>query len=622
MTPPAPTSTTPPTTWNAHASATGSSTKLRREWEQAYDTYIHDGARTTAAMLAQGPTYDHLHLARQTAIMPTSPLVDYLAIDWDRTAAIQETHRIATTLLDPNTPPPQQHEIERLAALLGQYQHDEEFACLLLTELGPRGLLELTAQVAALTTAHTDPDTGITPATLAAIQTGLAGVLATATRRRGTEYNGHYYPAALEMPTMWVDELFSLAPQRLPIWNGSTPGTDVYGFQILAALLPAADFDSHFLAHLGGAMIDFEIDHGGSDVWAQTRRTDMRLAWTSYPSPSHVGYDPLIGLLKALTNNPEATRELLTNTTDPLNPIRLPRLDYLLTDRHWPSDTTPGPQQPHHHNPGIDYLGTALEKATTINPDERSYRIVEAMIHAIATDETVKGYPNDPTGTGQEEGDKTIPYPQNDIIHEDLRRPLARTVAHYIEDLHWLAEGKWGIPETLTAGGMRLERVNAKNLAYFLVELSKDPLARNDIVIASLTYAEQLAKYYFDGWDVMDPSVASKFKTEVAHPLGTLMGAVKVGAEEAIRRDYRQADAANNQVVASKLFWMRLGERAVTSVLPGDSIFGFVSDAALGHLEGNWHQDSTGVANYHVGEFDSVIAETIKDMVDVVVYEE
>src|SRR5690606_18298849 len=112
MTPPAPTSTTPPTTWNAHASATGSSTKLRREWEQAYDTYIHDGARTTAAMLAQGPTYDHLHLARQTAIMPTSPLVDYLAIDWDRTAAIQETHRIATTLLDPNTPPPQQHEIE------------------------------------------------------------------------------------------------------------------------------------------------------------------------------------------------------------------------------------------------------------------------------------------------------------------------------------------------------------------------------------------------------------------------------------------------------------------------------------------------------------------------------
>src|SRR5690606_33646673 len=95
---------------------------LRRQWEHAYDTHIHDGARTAAGMLAQGPTYEYLQLARERALMPTGALVDYLAVGWDRTAAVQEAHRIATALLDPTATLPTNEEIDRLANLLDQYQ--------------------------------------------------------------------------------------------------------------------------------------------------------------------------------------------------------------------------------------------------------------------------------------------------------------------------------------------------------------------------------------------------------------------------------------------------------------------------------------------------------------------
>ena len=52
--------------------------------------------------------------------MPTGALVDYLAVGWDHTAAVQEAHRIATALLDPTATLPTNEEIDRLANLLDQ----------------------------------------------------------------------------------------------------------------------------------------------------------------------------------------------------------------------------------------------------------------------------------------------------------------------------------------------------------------------------------------------------------------------------------------------------------------------------------------------------------------------
>ena len=224
------------------------------------------------------------------------------------------------------------------------------------------------------------------------------------------------------------------------------------------------------------------MQNGGSSFWAGTQHTDVRLTWTDYPISSSAGYDPMIGLMKALVGNPEATRELLTDVHDPADPMRLPRLDYLLTGRDWPTDTVPGPGQSIHTNPGIELFGAALEHAVAIDADERSYRIVEAIIYAVGNEAS----PESLAGGGDQQVRKHEPFPARDLVHEELRRHLGRIAAHYIEDLHWRADNDWGTPETLTAGDMRLTNVDPDHLKYFFAELGKDPSARNEIVAASM----------------------------------------------------------------------------------------------------------------------------------------
>lgn len=601
---------------------------LRRQWEHAYDTHIHGGARTAAGMLAQGPTYEYLQLARERALMPTGALVDHLAVGWDRTAAVQEAHRIATALLDPTATLPTNEEIDRLANLLDQYQDDTEFAYQFLTQLGPQGLLELTVQVATLTTADGQADPRVPTETIGAIQAGLAATLATATRRRGTQQDGgRYLPSQSELPATWVDELLALGPQRLSVWLGTTAGVEFYGYQALGVLLGAADYDSHFLALAGGALIAFEMQNGGSSFWAGTQHTDVRLAWTDYPISSSAGYDPMIGLMKALVGNPEATRELLTDVHDPADPMRLPRLDYLLTDRDWPTDTVPGPGQSIHTNPGIELFGAALEHAVAIDADERSYRIVEAIIYAVGNEAS----PESLAGGGDQQVRKHEPFPARDLVHEELRRHLGRIAAHYIEDLHWRIDGEWGTPETLRAGDMRLNKVDPSHLKYFFAELGKDTSARDEIFAASLAYADHLSRMYLDGWDGSDSVLADEVSLKVARPLGLILGAVDVGAEEAIRRGYAEADEEHNEALSTRLFWARLGATAFSDAVgavtggrpsPVGSTVSFLANTALDHIEEAFRHDSTGIANYYAGGLRNLAANAVEDMMVAVVYDE
>src|SRR5690606_25172237 len=113
---------------------------------------------------------------------------------------------------------------------------------------------------------------------------------------------------------------------------------------------------------------------------------------------------------------------------------------------------------------------------------------------------------------------------------------------------------------------------------------------------------DRLYRYYLDGWDMSDEATVSAVNRRVTEPLCVLLGAVDLGATEAIRRGYAEADEAHNSVVAARMFWLRFG----ASLLGGNrktEAVGFLVGTVLDELEQEMRRDSTGIVDYYVGDF-------------------
>lgn len=423
-----------------------------------------------------------------------------------------------------------------------------------------------------------------------------------------------------------MDELLAAGRQRIPVGARATAGLEPYGYQLLGVLLGHGTYDTHFLATVGADLVDFEYEHGTSAFWADARHFNARLNWIDGPGEVDppAGFDPMIGLMKALIANPEAGRYLFTSTTpdEPIDP-GLRRLDYLLTDREWPFDTVVAPYLTAGDvHTGLRLFGQALERITTVDADERAHRIVEGIIRAVGTDESVRGYPNDPSGRGEGLGRKTVPYPGTDVVHEVLRPYLGRIASHYIEDLHWRIEGNWGRSDWLSAGEMRLTGVDERHLAYFLTEVGKDPRARDEVFAAELAYADRLYRTIFDGWDGSDSDVVIYANGRVTRPLGILLGALDAGAQEMIARGYEQADEAHNRAVTQRLFWLRAPTTVISDAVPGGSTISSAYGTVLDAIEEAYRRDSSGLAAYEAKNLWELTDKAIEDMIDVILYEE
>jgi hypothetical protein len=199
---------------------------------------------------------------------------------------------------------------------------------------------------------------------------------------------------------------------------------------------------------------------------------------------------------------------------------------------------------------------------------------------------------------------------------------LAGIASHYIEDIHWLSEGNVGPADKLTAGRMRLAGVDERHLVYFLAEIGKDPRARSEVVAAELAYADRLYRRYLDGWDGTDSDAVEHANRKVTRPLSIVLGAVDFGASEAMRHGYAEADEAHNEAVSVRLFWLHLGGNAASDAVPGGKTLTFLSATVLDHLEEQWRHDSTGLANYYVGDLRHSGAMAVEDMLDVIIYEQ
>lgn len=627
--------------------------RLREQWWSAHQQYIDEGSRTAATMLRDGPTADNLRLLADAGVWRSpSGAVALLLPFWQDQAMKQVATDLAELAARINDPwyQPTDEELAELEEVLSQYADDPAFAYYFLSELGAEGLLLLTGNVAL---AQTDPpgndeDFRYDPELariLGSIQTSLGIALATATTRRGAEpaYPGmRYVPGQYELDSDWKTDLLVAGGQIHAVGdpNSHHRYLEVYGYQLLGVLLHSGDYDSHFLSLAGGMMIDFEQSQGGTEFWLdQAGGENARLNWivtdgTDDRAPA--GYDPMIGLMSALDRNPEGALALLTDSKlfgdgpdyaiDPPDGYRLPRLDYLLTDREWPMDRITGisyfeinnEDYDNYVNPGLVQFGSVLEQVAALD-DPRAVQVVESIVYELNVDEQAMGYRN-----GQEVGDgRTQASIGHNLMHPQLREPIANIMADYIWDVNRAVDSTGsGMP------GGRGATFDETHMLRLLTDLGKDEQAHQTVREAQAVYTAASYDYYLSGAAGLQPDNLDQrihAAEQVARRYGSVVGALDYGGitqewYEQLAADRQHNQRVNNNYMVAGFIVDKIVGKTVGSVPIAGDLAGPFIKGILNEAQQAAQVDNSGLVTYTVADALSGGAQTSSDLATAALY--
>ncbi|WP_229831378.1 hypothetical protein [Actinoplanes ianthinogenes] len=557
--------------------------------------------------------------------------------------AIARATELANKLKNPAYQPTAA-ELDELRNLIKLYGRDEAFAHDVLTVLGPQGLLQLNGTLATYQPDNpgNDPDgllfSNNTADMVRDLQYGLGVMLATATTQTGTHggFRGETYtPGDHELPSQWITDLMAAGRSEMTVISPYGPPQDVHvnGYQLLAPLLHSGTYDAGFLSTVGGDMVDFEMSQGkNSALWTGERGEYLRLDWTRGHTDNTVpaGYDPMNGLMDALSRNGDATRDLLTGTTtftsDGPADGRLPRLDYLLTDRNWSATAdVPGgggwlsevtQHSDDYRNTALDKFGIALEHATTEQPGPQARHIVESIIYEGNVDEQAMGYPN---GTIPGHGQTGTP----EIINPQLRQPIAAITSAYIFDVNLnIADSHAAIP------GQTID-VDRNHLVKLLADLGRDQGAHDTIAKAEAAYAAGSYDNILSGQQNPHDDINGNLRAmeNVSHNYGSVMGALDHGAHDVHHTTSAQQDEATNKIIEDryKVVGLVVDEvmGKVTGKMPvpvvGDLAKDYVNDLVT-QAEEHATVDNSGKATYEVGAALGASRTTAVDLTELSLY--
>ena len=624
---------------------------LQQQWREAYHRLIDQGEDEAIAMLRQGPTVAGVRRAQAAGLLPAHGSWGFFGARWRALVAPEHAAELAAYLAA--TSRPDLAAVEQFADLLAQHANDPAFARFL-GELNPAQFYQLLGNLAGMSdlSGLDSAERQRWQAALAAVQQGLGVALGTASIGiDGT-------PPALS--DQWLADLIAHGRGlvEVPTRAGQDVPVEVYGYQLLGPLLHHGHYDAQFLAAVGGDMIDFEREQGGSEFWmrhhglfyhepapfqpgsppddrvaAHRALTNLRLDWVHGWDNGPQGFDPVVGLASAMERHPDAARALLTGlvTEDvpdyaapPPGGQRLPRLDYLLTDRQWPVDVVGPPADAHwlrsstsgYTSPGLETLGRAMVNAVTVNPDDRSHLIFEALVYEVANDEQRWGYPNDPTGQGRQLGNRAATFDQVEIVHPALRPALGAITAHHIDDVHWNLVGQ-PTPADLP-GGERIIDLESPDLQILLAELGKDAQARQSVLVAQAVYNGLLYDHYLGG-EAGQLSMGERLDAAYAAttiPAAQVTAALDFGATGEIINRTVEHDTAHNDAVQLPYLLAELVTEAATKQLPLSTAIGLALEQSMAdHLA-----DHTGVANQEIGQLRQVSRELLAQQLEEAIY--
>ncbi|WP_267593938.1 DUF6571 family protein [Carbonactinospora thermoautotrophica] len=338
--------------------------------------------------------------------------------------------------------PPRPGDLEVLQSLLAANCGNPEFATVLFNELGPKGTLECLGDQVYLAAATGTSDQ--TRRLLRDIQADLGRALATATR--------HHH-----LDARWTQELKRLGREKIDI---GMLDYRPYGYQLLGNLLRHGSYDAAFLTDVGRDILAFEKEHRGNGrIWEanQSPLHGMRLNL----GDGGLGYDPVAGLMEALSHSPAAAEDFLRPNTG--------NLDYLLKERHWMPDV--GIEQAKDanadNNLGRDALGRAIEAATRSH-SEASAEITAKTVQILAKQRHV---------------------PEN--MRDSIGHMLAQHVADVNDCFRGLPEG--GDLSWKASQGEHRAIFEDSDLALVMSQVARDPEAH--VAMSNAQYAYTAVKF-------------------------------------------------------------------------------------------------------------------------------
>ncbi|MFI6053102.1 DUF6571 family protein [Streptomyces violascens] len=488
-------------------------------------------------------------------------------------------------------------ELKRLQALLDANAHDPEFSTSFYRRLGARGTLEFYTRLSL-------DATGLGPAGLdrAAmvrhVQDDLGPMLGLAT-------NPHT-PGHLGGP--WTTDLMRAGRRPVDVGGFAGAGAKVYGYQALGALLRHGTYDKEFLLPVARDMVGFE--HQNPKVFERGVPQVPGMALNLDPSGGR-GFDPLTGLMSAMSNNPGASAEFFNEpvredsdgnglvTADDAA-VRAPgggqlgMVDHLLdkppTDDRY--DALPGARTPYQ-----TALGNALEAADTgrVPGDETAKPVEHTAAMASVMEKVVAKIGADPSLIlGEDDAPGKL---------EGLSGNFGNMAAEYMADIQASAEN--GAAQAKPFGVMA-NFANFGQVAHFLGAVAHDPDAYGAITNAQQAYTTLLVRDVFAHPENHGSDVGEAVRNAV-YPGGEIAGVMAQARVQAIYEQHASTDKDFNDALQDRADWTNRIISAVgakyVEMLPigGDAVEWLQEDITKSMVENRQH-DSASAASQEAAD--------------------
>ncbi|WP_406344297.1 DUF6571 family protein [Streptomyces sp. NBC_00648] len=436
--------------------------------------------------------------------------------------------------------------LRQLEEVMTDHAKDPEFATDFYRRLGAEGTLELYTKMSL-------DATGLGPAghdradMVHHIQNDMGSMLGIATN---TKTPGH-------LDAGWTLDMMRAGHKPIDVGGFAGVGTKVYGYQALASILRNGEYDKEFLVPIGRDMVG--MDHKNPGIWNQNMPLVQSMAFNQDKDGGR-GFDPMTGLMQAMSNNPEAStaffnepvREdsngdgIVTTADKAVKGVHghaQGMVDYALDRKptaDW-FDTTPGAPP---GSPLQEATGNALEAAVTgrVPGDEDAKPVEHTEQMANVMERVVSKVGNAP-GLLLGEGDAPGPL-------EGLSGNFGNMAAEYMPDIQAATEdaAKQAKPVGVPAIFGKAE------MSHFICAVAQDPDAYRSITNAQQAYTTLLVRDVFAHPENHGSDVGEAVRNAV-HPGGEIAGMMTEARVQAIHDKHSASDAEFNKALEEKSKW-------------------------------------------------------------------
>ncbi|WP_158687599.1 hypothetical protein [Streptomyces sp. AA1529] len=436
---------------------------------------------------------------------------------------------------------------------------------------------------------------------LGRLETGLGTTLATASRSESSDM------------AAWKKQAIQVGDEPV---SGTASHKPIYGFQAMSNLMRHGKYDGDFLNNYGDALVDYEKKHTSDvkDPGPGGRTREDVLPWDRLPSYAQqdemrfgpgndedAGVDPMTGLMKALSHNPEASTDFFGHPEED-NEGEQSHFDYLFKDREWGS--LPGSAG---GKPGRDAMAEALEAGATghvagAEPDS----LVHTSAQARIMEEVVKAVSDEPSRlTGNLEMGDSLGRMSREYM-PDIYRGLesGEPPKPEMDDLpetrrHNVLERLFPIAGEPAVFGKSGE--GESDLARFLISLGQSPEGYQEVLAGQKLYGDAVLKHNldpeiqaqlpqyerFEGSETDVKDRAQDVVERVSQQSGYVTGALTLGRQEAVVAEGLAHDAAYEKAQARVGTWGYGAGATATNVLLAQGGVKPVASAVISGLTGS-----------------------------------